>query len=219
MPACALRAVWLDLRRGWVVARPAKHGLPHDRRGYAMVARRAMKMIGVKPENPVMRAGATYDAQKYRNAVRNVMADLKPVSCAVMPQAVGTPLSCGKKSGTVINIGHGTTGIVNAHGRSVGGISIPGAPAFIPPQMPPGEQQVCLCEPWGPLCKECGSHRKACAPGDPHSQLSCPDWRPGRGGSCRWWITRSWHGRRALKGSWLQCNTCRRSGNEQRRVV
>ena len=118
MPACALRAVWLDLRRGWVVASPAKHGLPHDRRGYAMVARRALKVIGVKPENPVMRAGATYDAQKYRNAVRNVMADLKPVSCAVMPQAVGTPLSCGKKSGTVINIGHGTTGIVNAHGRS-----------------------------------------------------------------------------------------------------
>ena len=110
-----------------------------------MVARRALKVIGVKPENPVMRAGATYDAQKYRNAVRNVMAGLKPVSCAVMPQAVGTPLSCGKKSGTVISIGHGTTGIVNAHGRSVGGISIPGAPAFIPPQMPPGEQQVRLC--------------------------------------------------------------------------
>ena len=126
MPACALRAVWLDLRRGWVVARPAKHGLPHDRRGYAMVARRALKVIGVKPENSVMCAGVTYDAQKYRNAVRNVMAGLKPVSCSVMPQVIRTPLSCGKKSGTVINIGHGTAGIINAHGRSVGGISIPG---------------------------------------------------------------------------------------------
>ena len=139
MPARALRAVWLDLRRGWVVARPAKHGLPHDRRGYAMVARRALKVIGVKPENSVMCAGVTYDAQKYRNAVRNVMAGLKPVSCAVMPRAVGTPLSCGKKPGTVISIGHGTAGIINAHGRSAGGILIPGAPAFIPPQMPPGE--------------------------------------------------------------------------------
>ena len=44
-------------------------------------------------------------------------------------------------------------------------------------------------------------------------------WRPGRGGSCLGWITRSWHGRRALKGNWLQCNTCRRSGNEQCRGV
>ena len=184
-----------------------------------MVARRALKMIGVKPENPVMRAGVTYDAQKYRNAVRNVMAGLKA--------GVVRRHAAGRRNPGVVRqkARHGNQHRprndrdnqrawqkrrrhLNTRGTS-----------FHTLADAPGEQQVRLCGPWGPLYKECGSRRKACAPGDPHSQLSCPDWRPGRGGSCRGWITRSWHGRRALKGNWLQCNTCRRSGNEQCRGV
>ena len=78
--------------------------LPYDRRGYAMVARHALKLIGVRPENSVICAGVTYDAKKYRGIVHKIIMSLKPVSCAVIPQAIGTLVSCGRESGMVINI-------------------------------------------------------------------------------------------------------------------
>ena len=124
-------AVGLDLRREWIMVRPVRHGLPYDRRGYAMVARHALKLIGVKPERSVICAGVTYDAKKYRGVVRNIIMSLKPVSCAVIPQVIGTLVSCGRESGMVINIGHGTTEIISVHGGSADGISIPKASDFV----------------------------------------------------------------------------------------
>ena len=124
-------AVGLDLRREWVVVRPVRHGLPYDRRGYAMVARHALKLIGVKPERSVVCAGVTYDAKKYRGIVYKIIMSLKPASCAVIPQVIGTLMSCGRESGMVINIGHGTTEIISVHGGSAGGISIPKASDFV----------------------------------------------------------------------------------------
>ena len=124
-------AVGLDLRREWIMVRPVRHGLPYDRRGYAMVARHALKMIGVKPGRSVICAGVTYDAKKYRGVVRNIIMSLKPVSCAVIPQVIGTLVSCGRESGMVINIGHGTTEIISVHGGSADGISIPKASDFV----------------------------------------------------------------------------------------
>ena len=124
-------AVGLDLRREWVMVRPVMHGLPYDRRGYAMVARHALKLIGVKPERSVICAGVTYDAKKYRGIVHKIIMSLKPVSCAVIPQVIGTLVSCGRESGMVINIGHGTTEIISVHGGSADGISIPKASDFV----------------------------------------------------------------------------------------
>ena len=124
-------AVGLDLRREWIMVRPVRHGLPYDRRGYAIVARHALKLIGVKPERSVICAGVTYDAKKYRGVVRNIIMSLKPVSCAVIPQVIGTLVSCGRESGMVINIGHGTTEIISVHGGSADGISIPKASDFV----------------------------------------------------------------------------------------
>ena len=124
-------AVGLDLRREWIMIRPVRHGLPYDRRGYAMVARHALKMIGVKPERSVICAGVTYDAKKYRSIVHKIIMSLKPASCAVIPQVIGTLVSCGRESGMVINIGHGTTEIISVHGGSADGISIPKASDFV----------------------------------------------------------------------------------------
>ena len=124
-------AVGLDLRREWVMVRPVMHGLPYDRRRYAMVARHALKLIGVKPERSVICAGVTYDVKRYRGVVRNIIMSLKPASCAVIPQAVGTLVSCGRESGMVINIGHGTTEVISVHGGSADGISIPKASDFV----------------------------------------------------------------------------------------
>ena len=124
-------AVGLDLRREWIMVRPVRHGLPYDRRGYAMVARHALKMIGVKPERSVICAGVTYDAKKYRGIVHKIIMSLKPASCAVIPQVIGTLVSCGRESGMVINIGHGTTEIISVHGGSADGISIPKASDFV----------------------------------------------------------------------------------------
>ena len=124
-------AVGLDLRKEWIMVRPVRHGLPYDRRGYAMVARHALKMIGVKPERSVICAGVTYDAKKYRGIVHKIIMSLKPVSCAVIPQVIGTLVSCGRESGMVINIGHGTTEVISVHGGSADGISIPKASDFV----------------------------------------------------------------------------------------
>ena len=41
---------------------------------------------------------------------------LKPASCAVIPQVTGTLVSCGRESGMVINMGHGTTEVISVHG-------------------------------------------------------------------------------------------------------
>ena len=124
-------AVGLDLRREWIMVRPVRHGLPYDRRGYAMVARHALKLIGVRPENSVICAGVTYDAKKYRGIVHKIIMSLKPASCAVIPQVIGTLVSCGRESGMVINIGHGTTEVISVHGGSADGISIPKASDFV----------------------------------------------------------------------------------------
>ena len=124
-------AIGLDLRREWIMVRPVRHGLPYDRRGYAMVARHALKLIGVKPERSVICAGVTYDAKKYRGIVYKIIMSLKPVSCAVIPQVIGTLVSCGRESGMVINIGHGTTEVISVHGGSADGISIPKASDFV----------------------------------------------------------------------------------------
>ena len=98
-------AVGLDLRREWVMVRPVMHGLPYDRRRYAMVARHALKLIGVKPERSAICTGIAYGAKRYRGIVRDIITSLKPVSCAVIPQVIGTLVSCGRESGMVINIG------------------------------------------------------------------------------------------------------------------
>ena len=113
------------------MVRPVMHGLPYDRRGYAMVARHALKVIGVRPENSVICAGVTYDAKRYGGIVRDIIMSLKPASCAVIPQVTGTLVSCGRESGMVINIGHGTTEVISVHGGSAGGISIPKASDFV----------------------------------------------------------------------------------------
>ena len=135
-------AIGLDTQLEWVMIRPVKHGLPYDRRGYAMVARHALRIIGVKPEKSVICAGITYDAQKHKSIVWNIISGLKPVACAVIPQVVGTLVSCGRKSGMVINIGHGTTEIINVHGGSVNGISIPKASNFILSQIAPKNRKA-----------------------------------------------------------------------------
>ena len=42
----------------------------------------------------------------------------------VIPRAVGTPVSCGRRGGTAINIGHGTTEIMNIRSGGVDGVSL-----------------------------------------------------------------------------------------------
>lgn len=124
-------AAKLSKRYEWVLLRPVKYGAPYDRRGYGLVARHAMDAIGVDPKNAAICAGITYDAREHRSRVRNIILGMNPVACAVIPQAVGTLVACGKETGTVINIGHGTTEIISVDANGVNGISVPKASDFV----------------------------------------------------------------------------------------
>ena len=117
--------------RNGVMVRPIKHGKPYDSRGYALLAAWALKEIGVDPKNAVICAGITYEAQDQRNSVKRILKGLKPHLCAVVPQALGTLVSCGRSEGMVINIGHGTTEIINVRSGGVDGVSIDKASDFV----------------------------------------------------------------------------------------
>ena len=42
----------------------------------------------------------------------------------MIPRAVGTPVSCGRRGGTVINIGHRTAGVMRIRRGGVDGVSL-----------------------------------------------------------------------------------------------
>ena len=110
--------------RNGVLIRPVRHGSPYDGRGYALLAREALKQVGVEPADAVVCAGITYDARDQRDAVWRILKGIDPRMCVVIPQAVGTLVSCGRREGTVINIGHGTTEIMNIRSGGVDGVSL-----------------------------------------------------------------------------------------------
>ena len=121
--------------RNGVLIRPVRHGSPYDGRGYALLAREALKQVGVEPADAVVCAGITYDARDQRDAVWRILKGIDPRMCVVIPQAVGTLVSCGRREGMVINIGHGTTEIMNVRSGGVDGVSLEKAADFVVSQI------------------------------------------------------------------------------------
>ena len=117
--------------------RPVKHGVPHDGRGYSRLAVEALSKVGVDdPGRAVICAGVPYDARGDRARIKRlIMAAAGPAYCAVLPQAYGTLKACGLKSGTVVNIGHGTTEIMRVGQEGVYGASIQKASEFVLQQL------------------------------------------------------------------------------------
>ena len=130
-------AAGLDGRGEWTILRPVKHGMPYDHHGYSLVVRHAMDVMGIGPKDAVICSGVTYDARMHRGVVRNIILGMEPAACAVIPQAVGTLISCGRESGMVVNIGHGTTEIIDVGPGGVSGVSIPKASDFVLSQLAP----------------------------------------------------------------------------------
>lgn len=117
--------------------RPVKHGVPHDGRGYSRLAVEALSKVDVDdPGRAVICAGVPYDARGDRARIRKlIMAAARPAYCVVVPQAYGTLKACGLKSGTVVNIGHGTTEIMRVGQEGVYGASIQKASEFVLQQL------------------------------------------------------------------------------------
>ena len=128
-------AVRIGGARNGILVRPVKHGRPYDGRGYALLAREALKQIDVEPPDAVICAGITYDARDQRDAVWRILRGIGPHRCVVIPQAVGTLVSCGRREGMVINIGHGTTEIMNIRSGGVDGVSLEKAADFVVSQV------------------------------------------------------------------------------------
>ena len=117
--------------------RPVKHGVPHDGRGYSRLAVEALGKVGVEdPGRAVICAGVPYDARGDRARIKKlILAAARPAYCSVLPQAYGTLKACGLKSGTVVNIGHGTTEIMRVGQEGVYGASIQKASEFVLQQL------------------------------------------------------------------------------------
>lgn len=117
--------------------RPVKHGVPHDGRGYSRLAAEAIRAVGIDdPENAVICAGVPYDARNDRERIKKlIVAAVKPAYCLVLPQAYGTLKACGRRSGTIVNIGHGTTEIMRAGPEGMYAVSIQKASEFVLQQL------------------------------------------------------------------------------------
>lgn len=126
-------AVVMAAGRFATLIRPVKHGVPHDGRGYSRLAAEALRAADIKdPENAVICAGVPYDARDDRERIRRlIVAAVKPAHCLVLPQAYGTLKACGRMTGTIVNIGHGTTEIMRAGPEGMYAVSIPKASEFV----------------------------------------------------------------------------------------
>ncbi len=123
--------------RDGILIRPVKYGVPYNDRGFAMLAKEALAKVGIKEYSDVSIAvGVTFDARESRSKIQKIVnSKIRPARCVVIPQAFGTMLSCDKKFGTVINIGHGTTEIIHIDYGGIDGISIPKASEFVISQL------------------------------------------------------------------------------------
>ena len=126
-------AVVMAAGRFATLIRPVKHGVPHDGRGYSRLAAEALRAADIKdPENAVICAGVPYDARDDRERIRRlIVAAVQPAYCLVLPQAYGTLKACGRRTGTIVNIGHGTTEIMRAGPEGMYAVSIPKASEFV----------------------------------------------------------------------------------------
>ena len=103
-------------------ARSPRRGLPHDRRGYALLAGRAPDGLGAGAQMPQPARGLPRRGGPGGCGQAHTCTGTR--ECVVIPRAVGTLVSCGRRGGTVINIGHGTTEIMNIQSGGVDGVSL-----------------------------------------------------------------------------------------------
>ena len=117
--------------------RPVKHGVPHDGRGYSRLAEEALRKVGIDdPSKAVICAGVPYDARADRDRIKKlIVAATGPAYCMVLPQAYGTLKACGRRAGTVVNIGHGTTEIMRVGPEGMYAVSIQKASEFVLQQL------------------------------------------------------------------------------------
>jgi len=99
-----------------VILRPVREGTPSNKTAFMAVVKQAIKRLEISddfmPETSII-IGLPYhaakDAVKFPGFVKNI-TDCKDVM--VVPQAIGTLMSSGRKDGIVLSIGQGTTELV-----------------------------------------------------------------------------------------------------------
>ena len=129
------KAVGIGKSKNGILIRPVKYGMPFSEKGYGKLVEHAVEQLGIPKErygDIVICGGVTFDAKKQvKDVFRIINKALKPKKCLVLPQAVGTLLACKRNSGIIVNVGHGTTEIIQVRDDHVDGISIRKATEFV----------------------------------------------------------------------------------------
>lgn len=144
------RALSVASHRHGIVTRPVSHGLPIDDSGFGSLAREAMRRLGVEPERSVIVLGIPHvpngdektETANANRVTRIIKSSLNPYKIQIIPQAFGTLKSCKLGSGTIINIGHGTTEIISVTKDGYpDGFSIDKASGFVTSQLGTGRRR------------------------------------------------------------------------------
>ena len=144
-------AVAVASNRYGTIIRPVDRGLPHDDAGFGRLASEAMSRLGINdtsrtyvvlgiPHDP--NGDAKTERASIDRIARNIKKSVNPYGVKITAQAYGTLKSCGRREGTVINIGHGTTEIISvAPSGYPDGFSIDRASAFVTSQLGSGRRR------------------------------------------------------------------------------
>ena len=129
-------AARMEDARNSILVRPVRGGVPFHDRGFAALILHAIKSVGITADaESHIAVGIPYGAREYRRRIEKFVASSSGGRVTVVPQAYGTLLACGKKYGTVINIGHGTTEILAVTKSAREGRSVPRAGEFVTGQL------------------------------------------------------------------------------------
>ncbi len=129
-------AIPMGESRTGTMIRPVKHGLPCHDKGYSKLTTEALSLVGISNiSDAYIVAGVTFDAKSGIKRIKRIIKSLKPHMIKIVPQAYGTMTYCNKKSGTVVNIGHGTTEVIHIKSGVIEGSSIPKASNFVTDQL------------------------------------------------------------------------------------
>lgn len=103
------------------IVRAVSEGMPVNEKAFKIMLKEAVRRLKIKESDmPGIHTiiGIPYSSRSQKEVLRNlVITTLKPLSCLVVSQSLGTLVHEGKYTGIVISIGQGTTEIVYYHNR------------------------------------------------------------------------------------------------------
>ena len=123
------------------MVRPVQHGMPFNTRGFRALVKNSLTIAGINDSiaETTICVGITYDAKEKRKDLEKIVRSFKPKSCIIVPQAYGTLVYAGKKTGTVVNIGHGTTEIISITPGNIDGKSVKMGGDYVMSQLSSGK--------------------------------------------------------------------------------